>query len=210
MLQWKNYTLFQSLHPFRFSNLVLHSAQFSSVAQLCPTLCLHGPSPILRAKLKRSDDCANYSGPQICRWLLPWKNSPPSIGQSHFGLIYFSICDLHMCLSFGPALELVGTLHGRAHYLPEPREMGNIPELVNNNPGLTDSRAHPCYLALLGCWHDHNFFHLKLTHGQRSLAGYSPRSHKRVRRDRVTTHQNKLRSKTTWKQWWRWRIRKPQ
>ena len=124
---------------------------------------------------------------------------------------FISVFVIYTSLSFGSALEPVGTLHGRAHYLPEPREMGNIPELVNNNPGLTDSRAHPCYLALLGCWHDHNFFHLKLTHGQRSLAGYSPRSHKRVGRDRVTTQQqNKLRSKTTWKQWWQWLIRKPQ
>ena len=124
MLQWENCTLLRSLHPFRFSNLVLRSVQLSSIAQSCLTLCWRCPPPILRAKLKRSDDSVNDSGPRICRWLLPWKNSPPSTGQSHFGLIsvYFSIrdlhtclClisvyfrsrDLHTCLPFGSALEL--------------------------------------------------------------------------------------------------------
>ena len=59
-------------------------------------------------------------------------------------------------------LTFTGTLHGQAHYLPEPRETGSIPEPVNRNPGLTDSRAHPCYLASLSCWHDHNLFSSKI------------------------------------------------
>ena len=81
-------------------------------------------------------------------------------------------CDLHFINKPGPTvvdkvrtlshLTFTGALQGQDHYLPEPRDVGNIPELANSNAGWADPRAHPRYLVLLSRWQDHSLFLSKI------------------------------------------------
>ena len=81
-------------------------------------------------------------------------------------------CDLHFINKPGPTvvdkvrtlshLTFTGALQGQDHCLPEPREVGNIPELANGNAGWADPRAHPRHLVLLSRWQDHNLLLSKI------------------------------------------------